>query len=51
MNGQVLFDAVMCVPILLLMSTAVVLLLGLAASLLPAWRAARYNPIEALNKT
>ncbi len=35
----------------MLMSTAVVLLLGLAASLLPAWRAARYNPIEALNKT
>ncbi|MEH6606086.1 MAG: ABC transporter permease [Pseudomonadales bacterium] len=35
----------------MLLSTAVVLLLGLAASLIPAWRASRYNPIEALAKT
>jgi ABC-type lipoprotein release transport system permease subunit len=34
----------------MLMCTAVVSVLGLLASLLPAWRAARYNPIEALNK-
>jgi ABC-type lipoprotein release transport system permease subunit len=35
----------------MLMSTAVVLLLGLLASLIPAWRASRYNPIQALAKT
>jgi ABC-type lipoprotein release transport system permease subunit len=35
----------------MLMSTAVVLCLGLAASLLPAWRAARYDPVDALNRT
>ncbi len=35
----------------MLMSTGVVLILGLLASLLPAWRASRYRPIEALNKT
>ena len=34
----------------MMMSTAVVLILGLLASLLPAWRASRYNPIEALAK-
>jgi ABC-type lipoprotein release transport system permease subunit len=34
----------------MMMSTAVVLVLGLLASLLPAWRASRYNPIEALAK-
>ncbi len=35
----------------MLMCTAVVLSLGLAASLLPAWRAARYDPVDALNST
>jgi ABC-type lipoprotein release transport system permease subunit len=35
----------------MLMSTAVVLVLGLLASLLPAWRASRYNPIQALART
>ena len=35
----------------MLMSTVIVLLLGLVASLLPAWRASRYNPIQALTKT
>ncbi len=35
----------------MLMSTAVVLVLGLLASLFPAWRASRYNPTEALAKT
>jgi ABC-type lipoprotein release transport system permease subunit len=35
----------------MLMSTAVVLVLGLLASLIPAWRASRYNPIQALAKT
>ena len=31
------------------MSTAVVIVLGLLASLLPAWRAARLDPVRALN--
>jgi len=31
------------------MSTAVVITLGLLASLLPAWRAARLDPVTALN--
>jgi ABC-type lipoprotein release transport system permease subunit len=31
------------------MATAVVIILGLLASLVPAWRAARLNPIRALN--
>ncbi|MEP4149320.1 MAG: FtsX-like permease family protein [Halioglobus sp.] len=35
----------------MVMSTAVVLVLGLLASLLPAWRASRYNPIQALART
>ena len=35
----------------MLMSTLVVLILGLLASLLPAWRASRYKPVEALTKT
>jgi ABC-type lipoprotein release transport system permease subunit len=35
----------------LLLANAVVLGLGLAASLLPAWRASRYRPVEALAKT
>jgi ABC-type lipoprotein release transport system permease subunit len=35
----------------MLLCTAVVVVLGLAASLLPAWRASRYDPIDALNKT
>jgi ABC-type lipoprotein release transport system permease subunit len=35
----------------MLLSTAVVLVLGLLASLLPAWRASRYNPIQALAQT
>jgi ABC-type lipoprotein release transport system permease subunit len=33
------------------MSTAVVVILGLLASLGPAWRAARLDPVAALNKT
>ncbi|MCP3695978.1 MAG: ABC transporter permease, partial [Planctomycetaceae bacterium] len=35
----------------MLLSTLVVLILGLLASLLPAWRASRYNPIQALART
>ena len=35
----------------MLRATSVVLVLGLVASLLPAWRASRYNPIQALTKT
>ncbi len=35
----------------MLMSTAVVVVLGLMASLIPAWRASRYNPIQALART
>ncbi len=34
----------------LLMANAVVILLGIVASLSPAWRASRYQPIEALSK-
>jgi ABC-type lipoprotein release transport system permease subunit len=34
----------------MLMSTLVVLILGLLASLVPAWRASRYNPVQALAK-
>jgi ABC-type lipoprotein release transport system permease subunit len=33
----------------MVMATAVVVILGLLASLLPAWRAARLDPIRALN--
>jgi ABC-type lipoprotein release transport system permease subunit len=33
----------------MVMSTAVVVVLGLLASLLPAWRASRLNPVRALN--
>lgn len=35
----------------MLMSTAVVMILGLLASLLPAWRASHLNPIQALATT
>jgi len=35
----------------MLMSTAVVIVLGLAASLLPAWKASRLDPVKALAKT
>tara|TARA_R110001592_G_scaffold295594_2_gene565821 strand:- start:182249 stop:183481 length:1233 start_codon:yes stop_codon:yes gene_type:complete len=35
----------------MLMSTAVVVVLGLLASLAPAWRASRLDPVAALNKT
>jgi ABC-type lipoprotein release transport system permease subunit len=34
----------------LIMANAVVILLGIVASLSPAWRASRYQPIEALSK-
>ena len=34
----------------MVMSTAVVVILGLLASLGPAWRAARLDPVTALNK-
>ena len=34
-----------------IMANAIVIVLGLMTSILPAWRAASYNPIEALNKT
>jgi len=35
----------------MLMSSAVVIVLGLAASLLPAWKASRLDPVQALTKT
>ena len=34
-----------------LLANAVVIGLGLLASILPAWRAARYEPVKAINKT
>lgn len=35
----------------LIMANAVVIVLGLATSLLPAWRASQYKPVEAIAKT
>ncbi len=35
----------------MIMANVIVIVLGLLTSILPAWRAASYNPIEALNKT
>jgi len=35
----------------LLLANAVVIVLGIITSLLPAWRAARYRPVEALSRT
>ena len=35
----------------LLMANSVVIVLGILTSLLPAWRAARYRPVEAIAKT
>jgi len=32
------------------MANAIVILLGIVASLSPAWRASRYQPIEAITK-
>ncbi len=47
--GAVLYPALAVQD--MVMSTGVVVILGLAASLLPAWRAAHLDPIRALNKT
>jgi len=46
--GTVLYPSLLVSD--MLMSTAVVVILGLLASLLPAWRAARLDPIRALTK-
>ena len=35
----------------MILANVIVIVLGLLTSILPAWRAASYNPIEALNKT
>ena len=35
----------------LLLANGVVIVLGIITSLLPAWRAARYHPVEALGRT
>jgi ABC-type antimicrobial peptide transport system permease subunit len=34
-----------------LLANTVVIVLGILASILPAWRAAHYEPVEAINKT
>jgi ABC-type lipoprotein release transport system permease subunit len=33
-----------------IMANVIVIVLGIVASLSPAWRASRYQPIEAINK-
>ena len=35
----------------LLLANTVVIVLGIITSLLPAWRAAQYRPVEALSRT
>ena len=35
----------------LVLANAVVIILGIVTSLLPAWRAAQYRPVEALSQT
>jgi len=35
----------------LMLANAIVIVLGMIASLLPAWRAAQYRPVEALSRT
>ncbi len=35
----------------MVLASAIVIALGLITSLLPAWRAAQYDPVEAINKT
>jgi ABC-type lipoprotein release transport system permease subunit len=35
----------------MIMANVIVIVLGLLTSILPAWRASRYDPVEALNKT
>jgi len=35
----------------LVLANAVVIVLGIVTSLLPAWRAAQYRPVEALGMT
>lgn len=47
--GSILYPALYAKDIVL--TNVVVIILGLITSLLPAWRASRYNPVEALNKT
>lgn len=46
--GSVLYPSLQVEDMVL--ATVVVLLLGVVASLIPAWRAARYEPIKALTK-
>ncbi len=47
--GSVLYPTLRAVD--MLVCTGIVLVLGLAASVLPAWRASRYNPVRALAST
>ncbi len=47
--GTTLYPALSWID--MLFSTAVVVVLGLLASLLPAWRAARLDPVRAINQT
>ncbi len=47
--GSILYPALYLKDIVL--TNIVVIVLGILTSLLPAWRASRYNPVEALSKT
>ena len=47
--GSVLYPKLMAADMLL--ANAIVIVLGIVTSILPAWRAARLDPVRALNAT
>ena len=48
-SGSILYPALKSAD--MLTANLVVIMLGLVTAILPAWRAARYDPVEAINKT